>query len=489
MYFRQSQNLENSLSNKLNRISPELTIDALAHNYQFPALTKNHSSLSLDRPELVSQLSPFSLSTSRNKLSKSKSDISLYKKSCIKQTNISHKKKRVSFGQTVESVRFFLKSEPPLKCQEDSYPMFSFNEPEKYSSRFIDCKNDGNVPYVNLKEVNGPAKLYIFNDSREVYLTKALFDRKRNAIFGNIHVKNLGYEKHVFIKYTFDLWDSMDELEAEFKSTISNCCDNREGIDSFSFSLKVPERAKPRLLNNQALSLEFCIRYCVNGSEYWDNNCGKNYIYDLEYVDPRREPKSHSNKTSQEAGLCRAFEDISILQSIRTTDYHKNMFLNAPKKLEFASFKQDASFCFGSSVYPSPSAKKSGISNLLKNEQQTTENRMIDHIGLLSTSPSSIMSKQTALNSSGDVNFWAVQTSSKQAFAPNGYIPSCFPNSTSPSQGRLVIPKSARQTNALPSNGSRVDNPLLSSNDSVFASYGYGMYSSSPLNDSLSLIY
>ncbi|XP_038226162.1 protein phosphatase 1 regulatory subunit 3D [Dermochelys coriacea] len=93
------------------------------------------------------------------------------------------------------------------------------------------------------------------------------------GLSGTIKVLNVAFEKQVFVRYTFNQWKSMHEVCAHWHS--SNPEEDGKGqADVFTFFLPMP----PFLLQLCSV-VQFAVRYCVNGQEYWDNNQGKNYSF------------------------------------------------------------------------------------------------------------------------------------------------------------------------------------------------------------------
>ncbi|NWV65759.1 PPR3E phosphatase, partial [Malurus elegans] len=84
---------------------------------------------------------------------------------------------------------------------------------------------------------------------------------------GAVRVLNLAYEKVVSVRYTLNGWASCAEAVATYQPP-----GPADGItDRFAFLLPLGAAAAPDT------TLEFAVRYRVAGSEYWDNNEGKNY--------------------------------------------------------------------------------------------------------------------------------------------------------------------------------------------------------------------
>ncbi|XP_019941974.2 protein phosphatase 1, regulatory subunit 3Db [Paralichthys olivaceus] len=92
------------------------------------------------------------------------------------------------------------------------------------------------------------------------------------GITGTIQVLNLAYEKEVTVHYSFTNWRTHTEVSACWVSSANNKEQGAPEADTFRFRLPVP----PFIMQPGAM-LEFAIRYHVRGSDYWDNNNGRNY--------------------------------------------------------------------------------------------------------------------------------------------------------------------------------------------------------------------
>ncbi|XP_006873463.1 PREDICTED: protein phosphatase 1 regulatory subunit 3D [Chrysochloris asiatica] len=88
------------------------------------------------------------------------------------------------------------------------------------------------------------------------------------GLCGTVRVRNVAFEKHVAVRYTFSDWHSAHEAAARWRGP----GDSAGTEDVFAFSLPVP----PFLL---ALGsrVHFALRYRVAGSEHWDNHDGRDY--------------------------------------------------------------------------------------------------------------------------------------------------------------------------------------------------------------------
>lgn len=106
-------------------------------------------------------------------------------------------------------------------------------------------------------------------DEQLVALENVIVKKDDDLLTGTIKVKNLTFEKHVFVRATFDCWASYCDYPAMFVSQGASALPAL--FDTFSFSIKVPASAQRYGL------IELCIAYKTPKGEYWDNNSGKNY--------------------------------------------------------------------------------------------------------------------------------------------------------------------------------------------------------------------
>lgn len=91
---------------------------------------------------------------------------------------------------------------------------------------------------------------------------------QERSLTGTIKVRNIGFEKAVQVRATFDSWLTYTDIDGTFMNNVYGCQDS----DTFAFVLELPTYIPPQ---NQ---VEFCICFKAQGQTYWDNNDGKNYI-------------------------------------------------------------------------------------------------------------------------------------------------------------------------------------------------------------------
>ncbi|XP_062256714.1 protein phosphatase 1 regulatory subunit 3C-B [Platichthys flesus] len=108
---------------------------------------------------------------------------------------------------------------------------------------------------------------------------------QKRSLTGTIKVRNIGFEKSVQVRTTFDSWTSFTDVECTFMNNVYGCQDT----DTYAFVLELPSHVPPQ--NH----VEFCICFKVQSQTFWDNNDGKNYV--LKHVGLNGEDLN--NRTSQ----------------------------------------------------------------------------------------------------------------------------------------------------------------------------------------------
>uniref|UniRef100_A0A5S6QQG1 CBM21 domain-containing protein n=1 Tax=Trichuris muris TaxID=70415 RepID=A0A5S6QQG1_TRIMR len=103
-------------------------------------------------------------------------------------------------------------------------------------------------------------------NQKNVALENALLQSDQHRLQGTVKVKNLTFEKEVFIRHTTDGWRTYEDLKADFLRS-----SGRE-YDTFMFYLPIPPLAR-----KGKQKIEFCVGYRAEKREFWDNNESRNY--------------------------------------------------------------------------------------------------------------------------------------------------------------------------------------------------------------------
>lgn len=133
-----------------------------------------------------------------------------------------------------------------------------------------------------------------------IFLERIMIDEEENSITGMIAVKNLSFEKDVHIRYTFDNWKTVVEIESFYIDEVPKIL-KRANYDRFKFKINLKNF---QFSQKTDIRLYFCIRYRykptgnsqspINGTqEVWDNNDYKNYEILIKRTKRRKFKSNH----------------------------------------------------------------------------------------------------------------------------------------------------------------------------------------------------
>ncbi|XP_060076904.1 protein phosphatase 1 regulatory subunit 3B-like isoform X2 [Ylistrum balloti] len=88
-------------------------------------------------------------------------------------------------------------------------------------------------------------------------------------VLGTVKVKNISFEKNVFVRCTFDSWETSEDIVATYVPNSSKQSGNL--FDTFSFEIEVPTNF------DRCKSIQFAVCFDTKHHQYWDSNDGKNY--------------------------------------------------------------------------------------------------------------------------------------------------------------------------------------------------------------------
>ncbi|KAL8688382.1 MAG: hypothetical protein Q9224_004898, partial [Gallowayella concinna] len=121
-----------------------------------------------------------------------------------------------------------------------------------------------NFPLETLNRKSAPVRV------ERIYLSS---DNK--TLMAAIVVANLAFHKTVVARFTLDYWKTTSEVVADYNNDVRRKHMN-DGFDRFVFSIKLEDQARL-----EEKTMFFCVRYSVNGQEFWDNNNSINYQVDF----------------------------------------------------------------------------------------------------------------------------------------------------------------------------------------------------------------
>ena len=252
--------------------------------------------------------------------------------------------KAVHFNSDLEQVRTFLQVDRPLAVSAGSSPVEAYDNEIEFPFESSDSQTLRppfeweirltNFPRSSLERTSTPVPVRV----DRVYLSP---DNK--TLLGSVVVQNLAFHKLVVARFTLDYWKTTSEVKADFNNDVRRKEVN-DGYDRFIFSIKLEDQA-----NLENKTMFFCVRYNVNGKEFWDNNHSINY-----QVDFSKKAKPQNGKNGMQGAATRPLGSLPRSKPL------------APKASRPQSFPSRASDDFASSFefssFPQPSAQLVGES-------------------------------------------------------------------------------------------------------------------------------
>lgn len=188
--------------------------------------------------------------------------------------------KVVHFDSHLEHVRHFLQVDRPLAVSAGSSPVEVYDSESEYPF-------NSSVPGAMKKpQRGGPpfeweivlTKFPLETAERKalpVRLERVWLSPDQKFLHGSIACLNLAFSKSVVCRFTLDYWKTTSEIAAEYSAEIVPRI-APQGHDRFNFTIKLSD-----LANLESKTMYFCVRYNVDGKEFWDNNNGSNFQLDF----------------------------------------------------------------------------------------------------------------------------------------------------------------------------------------------------------------
>jgi hypothetical protein len=115
----------------------------------------------------------------------------------------------------------------------------------------------------------------------------------KTFLYGLVNVKNLAFEKKIFLKLTLNNWKTSIVFGGQ---SIISYVKSIDSVDQFKFKISLDDL----IYGSNNVDLQMCIKYEVNNTEYWDNNFGNNYQFKLTRVE-KKQVLPHYPKVSSSA--------------------------------------------------------------------------------------------------------------------------------------------------------------------------------------------
>lgn len=201
--------------------------------------------------------------------------------------------KAVHFDSHLEHVRHFLQVDRPLAVSAGSSPVEAYDSDTEFP--FDESSAGRTSPPFEWEIVvsNFPADTPL-RLAQPVRVERVFLSADNKTLVGSVAVSNLAFNKWVVARFTLDYWKTTSEVVAEYNNDVRQPKHN-DGQDRFNFNIKLAD-----LANLEAKTMFFCVKYVVNGQEFWDNNNSTNY-----QVDFRKKAKPQNGKKGMQGAASR----------------------------------------------------------------------------------------------------------------------------------------------------------------------------------------
>lgn len=176
--------------------------------------------------------------------------------------------KSVHFNEADNQTRHFLQVDKPMAVSAGSSPVETYESESEYP--FDEASKQ---PEREIKLANFPEDTFE-RRTKPVRVERIFLSSDKQTLIGSVAVQNIAFSKLVVARFTLDYWKTTSEVVAEYNNDPRS--PPSDGCDRFNFHIKLSDAA-----NIDTKTLLLCVRYSVNGTDYWDNNNGINYQIDF----------------------------------------------------------------------------------------------------------------------------------------------------------------------------------------------------------------
>lgn len=181
--------------------------------------------------------------------------------------------KAVHFNEDIEQVRHFLQVDKPIAVSAGSSPVETYDSESEYPFSYDDGYASRAVEW-EIRLANFPRETFE-RKAMPVRVERIFLSANNKTLVGSVAVANIAFNKLVVARFTLDYWKTTSEVVAEYNNDVRKKQSN-DGYDRFNFNIKLADQA-----NLESKTLLLCVRYNVNGKEFWDNNGSMNFQVDF----------------------------------------------------------------------------------------------------------------------------------------------------------------------------------------------------------------
>ncbi|KAH8651288.1 putative phosphatase regulatory subunit-domain-containing protein [Xylariales sp. PMI_506] len=197
--------------------------------------------------------------------------------------------KSVQFKTSLEHVRYFCRFDCPVTVNNSS------------PSDDAACSKPTNSPFEYHLQASRVSEHQALTPDHPVRLEQLRLGHDPPRLAGIVAVLNLQYQKSVAIRFSFDGWTTVSEVAAQYTSGSLPPLQAGQ-VDHFQFDLSLDDQSR---LPDSILLL--CVRYRVNGEDFWDNNKGQNFRVELPPNTLQSSSRSRARLKYDDQTTCRSY--------------------------------------------------------------------------------------------------------------------------------------------------------------------------------------
>ncbi len=158
--------------------------------------------------------------------------------------------------------------------------------------------------------------------NQPVLLEEIKLSENKNELLVTASVSNISFSKAIVARFTVDQWRTTSEVRGSYSYSIDPSTPSDLGRDLFIININLKDIPSNLLRYNPMF---ICIRYDVDGREFWDSNSGSNYRVDFQKVkkqvtpSPQQTHKIPNNMNRKS----RYFKDSSKQASLKIENTQK----------------------------------------------------------------------------------------------------------------------------------------------------------------------
>ena len=177
--------------------------------------------------------------------------------------------KSVHFNEDTNQTRHFLMVDKPMAVSAGTSPAEAYESENEFP---FDSQSESKTER-DIKLSNFPLDTFE-RRAKPIRLERIYLSADKQTLIGSCAAQNIAFNKVVIARFTVDYWKTTSEVVAEYSTEAQESAN--DGCDRFVFYIKLSDQA-----NIDSKTLLLCVRYNVNGHDYWDNNDDMNYQVDF----------------------------------------------------------------------------------------------------------------------------------------------------------------------------------------------------------------